>query len=324
MTFLQNPYYVSIHSVSEQHFPKKELPDLTKFFMGKTWTYFFTATTCLDLYAISWTFCSVFAQAMADELPLKGLEMDDYKFYVLIFISIAVPLSCTSILDQMFLQMTFLAGRLLMVLFMIGTLIHAFANSDKMLFDNHPEGPDPPKLVRMSGLLTVIQLAVFSTAFQFSVPGISNITAVKKRHSHTFQYAILFIFVSNVLLSLLISIYFGPDGTDPSSNLNWVEYSGNTAVAKFIVLFAALDGLAVYPLMALSLGDILLHTFFSHRSAKEIDEILHQDWKTRTAFRLIASIPQAVAAIFMSDLPVLASLGVIFTLLSYTVCPCLW
>jgi hypothetical protein len=47
------------------------------------------------------------------------------------------------------------------------------------------------------------------------------------------------------------------------------------------------------------------------------------DWRIRTAFRLFGSIPQAIGAMFLSDLGVIANYAGIFTVLSYTVCPAL-
>ena len=125
-----------------------------------------------------------------------------------------------------------------------------------------------------------------------------------------------------------MSLCFG-DETDPSSNLNWSRYKGDatgngtSVIGEYIVWFAAVDGLAVYPLISLSLGDILCHAYHAHLSGEQIQQLIQGNWKRRVLFRLIASVPQAVAAIFMRDLPALASLGVIFTLLSYTICPSL-
>jgi hypothetical protein len=47
------------------------------------------------------------------------------------------------------------------------------------------------------------------------------------------------------------------------------------------------------------------------------------DWRIRTAFRFLGSIPQAIGAMFVSDLGVIAKYAGVFTVLSYTVCPSL-
>ncbi|KAL7561629.1 hypothetical protein ACA910_001495 [Epithemia clementina (nom. ined.)] len=567
---------------SEPELVYYEISYLTQLLLGKQAGYFFTFTTACDLFAFCWTFSSVFGQALAHEFPFgRGDDeedndsvMDDYQWYIVFFMMVAIPLSCTNLLDQLYLQMAFLATRLIMVACMIGTLIHAHIHSNQTLFQVENDNDDTViqgrptdqasiPLTRWSGLLTVIELAVFSTGFQFCVPNMYHLTlapppsstsssnhnndevddeplssadikngnnidrkpqergkflavlmaspqeggpsrrtseyiaranasttrtttttaspqqqqqrfqrppqpqqqqqAVESRHNnanavlqkpqnfkhrnhtlpleddaeeernptpttlqplqdvlqqgpprlpaqqtpmvsgrtsgtvtpagtprqsqdeqrkdqqrqdqqqeHFFRYAVLFIFASNLCLSLLQSLYFGTDYTDSSSNLNWVGYRGGlfggndgststSPVGKYIVLFAALDGLATYPLFALSLGDILRHAFVgpesssssSSSSSKTVqppqgEEVTEdetpptaaetqetQTWfqrlcakkrnipKRRTAFRLLASIPPAVAALFVRDLPTVASLGVIFTLLSYTAGPAL-
>jgi hypothetical protein len=63
------------------------------------------------------------------------------------------------------------------------------------------------------------------------------------------------------------------------------------------VLFAAIDGVAVYPLMAISLGDILMGAVYAEKFHEVKD-----DWRVRTFFRLLASIPQAIGALFVKDL----------------------
>jgi hypothetical protein len=50
---------------------------------------------------------------------------------------------------------------------------------------------------------------------------------------------------------------------------------------------------------------------------------LEQDWRIRSAFRLLASIPLAFGALVLSDFSVIAKYTGIFTNLSYMVCPAL-
>jgi hypothetical protein len=83
-------------------------------------------------------------------------------------------------------------------------------------------------------------------------------------------------------------------------------------------VFAAIDGVAVYSLVAISTGEILMSAVYGD-NVHEVE----LDWKIRTAFRLLGSIPQAIGAMFVSDLGVIAKYTGIFTVLSYTVCPSL-
>jgi hypothetical protein len=50
---------------------------------------------------------------------------------------------------------------------------------------------------------------------------------------------------------------------------------------------------------------------------------VEQDWRIRTGFWLLASIPPAFGALVLSDFNVIAKYTGIFTILSYTVCPAL-
>lgn len=153
--------------------------------------------------------------------------------------------------------------------------------------------------------------------------------------AYTDAFAILiiahsFVFASNLILGLVLSIFFGL-ATDESSNVNWVDYHGGTwdqgdlqqnragwatFISQYIVLFAAVDGLAVYPLCVVSLGEIIMGSIYEEQVHEMEDK-----WMVRVAFRLLASVPQAIGALFVSNLGNLAKYSSIFTLLSYTVCP---
>jgi hypothetical protein len=50
---------------------------------------------------------------------------------------------------------------------------------------------------------------------------------------------------------------------------------------------------------------------------------MEEDWRFRTAFRCLASLPPAVGALVVTDFSVIAKYTGIFTILSYTVCPAL-
>jgi len=83
-------------------------------------------------------------------------------------------------------------------------------------------------------------------------------------------------------------------------------------------MFAAMDGIAVYPLITVSLGDILMAAVYG----EAIHEV-ENNAKLRILFRLLASVPQAIGSLFMNDLGMIAVYAAIFTLLSYIICPSL-
>jgi hypothetical protein len=298
---------------------KYELSSLQQTFLGPRGAKFFICTTACDLYMITWTLASIFGQAMAEEVSLRS-DTDDYKLWIGIFMAITLPLSCTSILDQALLQLVFLGGRMLMVLLMIGTLCTAFVDSSNSHFGEQIGAVADVPLADFSHTITIIQTAIFATAFQFSVPGMASVSANKKSMTSIFRNAVSFVYASNCVLAIMMAVYFG-SSTASSSNLSWsVYHAGSQGWAKFVsgyvVLFAALDGLAVFPLVCVSLGDILLAGAFGDKA-----HIMEKDIKWRTLFRILAAFPQLVGAFFVSDLGVLAKYGGIFTLLSYTAAP---
>jgi len=327
---------------------KFEISVLNRMFLGRIWAWFFAATTALDLYGITWAFCTIFASSLADQLPILknvngGEEPDDviidnYHIYVGIFLLVALPLSCTSILDQLYVQMAFLCARLFMFLLMVSTLIPAYYHSDRSYFGDQvgPAANDLP-LCNWRGIVQAVQTAIFSTAYQFSVPAVGNVSKNKTLLRSIFLYATGFVFAANLVLSLMTSIYFG-NSTNRSSNLNWLRYHGGTliaggdedesyggsgtwwskAISGYVVVFAAVDGVAVYPLIALTLGDIIMGAVYGDNVHQ-----VEKDWKLRSCFRLLASVPQALCAMFVRDLGDIALYAGIFTVLSYTVCPSL-
>ena len=348
---------------------KFELSELSRVFLGRGWRNFFTFTTCADLYGLTWALASVFGSALSNAFPISAVDDDSgYKIYVVGFMGLSATLSCIGIRDQVWLQLTFLLLRLLMVTLMLLTTVVAYTSSTPQFGTQQGPANDVP-LFNFRETVGTCVICVFSTAYQFSVPSLTNETRNKKKMTFVIRRSISFVFVSNLVLSLVLCIFFGMS-INESSNLNWVDYHGgtwngegriaenralwSTFISKYIVLFAAIDGLAVYPLCCISLGEIMMGTIFE----ETVHEIQTNSWKIRTAFRLLASVPQAIGALFVQDLGVvgelceslssselveitksvysisrsivdfsrlfrLASFAGCFTLLSYTVCPCL-
>lgn len=303
---------------------KYEVSHLYRIFMSKIGAAFFTFTTIGDLYGITWALVSIFATTLAEGVPFST-EVDSYRLYLLIFVCFAVPMSCTTIIDQLWIQLVFLFLRMVMVLCMLITI---FAAMGKTHFGD-VEGPvrDVP-LADFRQIVPIIMTSIFSTAYQFSVPCIASSSQNIKKVPKVFQTATAFIYSSNVIVAIFVSLYFGRDGTIPSSNLLWNDYHGGnmngdnpwwaSAISGYVTLFAAIDGAAVYPLLAISLGDILMGTVYGD----DVHEA-EGNWKIRIGFRLMGALPQAIGAFFVSDLSVIANFAGICTLLSYTTAPAL-
>jgi amino acid permease len=284
-----------------------EMSELCRIFMGPWMRNFFTLTTAGDLYGITWAMAAVFGSSLADDLPI-GTSID-YQIYIYIFMVIVVPISCMSISGQVRLQMVFLGGRTIMLGLMIATTAVAYVSTEPHFGEQAKPASDVP-LADFSNIVLVLQTCIFSTAFQFAVPGLTAETKHKPAMVPMIKVSVGYIYATNLIISLLMAIYFGAD-TEKSSNLNWLNYHGGTwdgsgdltrsgwatGISTYIVIFAALDGLAVYPLIAVSLGDILMGAYYEN-AVHEAQE----SWKRRAVFRLMASIPQAVGALFVHDL----------------------
>ena len=335
---------------------KAEIPELCRLFLGRRWFFFFLITISLDLYGLTWSYASIFASGLADVLPLQ-FDSDamhggtGYLIYILIFAGITVPLSCIQLSDHILIQLTFLGGRVVMFLLMLGTVAAAWA-SDVSHFDTYV-GPAKDSgglsaavpLFHFPSLYLLIQVSIFSTAYQFAVPGIADASENKESILSTFAAACIYIFITVLTCGVVLSLFFGDD-IETSANLNWHQYHGGTgfflegedgtmrregvskwakAIAGYIVVFPALDALAVFPLCTISLGEILKDAWegvaVTSGSNEKADD--KSGWKRRLPFRLLGCVPQIIGAAFVSDLSVIANYAGLATILSYTVCPAL-
>ena len=288
-----------------------EMSELSRIFLGNKLRYFFSFTAAVDLYGITWSFAIVSAEALQVHLPLTQDEDTDYQIYMLIFAIIAVSLSCIPIVDQLWIQMAFLALRLVMVLVMVVTVGVAYRSPASHFAADETVSNVP--FFDVSNLYIMMQVGIFSTAYQFSVPVMSEISNDRRKMSPIFLSACLWIFGTTTAMSMVLAHFFG-DSLETSSNLNWKGYHGGTGefdedgvligrarwaklISTFVVCFPAIDLLTVFPLIAISLGEILMGTWYGSDVHK-----VQPDWKRRTLFRLLASVPQIFGALFIKDI----------------------
>ena len=122
---------------------KFEMPELCRIFMGEVWRIMFTFAACCDLYGLMWSIAAVSASSLASEFPILH-NPDDYMLYVLIFAIIVIPMSFLSIADQIWIQIAFFGGRMLMVIMMLITVAAAFGASEPHFGDqNGPQRTSP-------------------------------------------------------------------------------------------------------------------------------------------------------------------------------------
>jgi hypothetical protein len=305
---------------------KYELSLLAKIFLGKVGTIFFSLTTLISLYGAMWGFCTIFANAFADRFPLVDTQDDGYKLYIAMFMVVVVPLACTSIADQQWIQLSFVTARFVMVILMVGTVAAAHG-ADEPHFGSQVGPVNDVSLAKPSNIVQVTTTCVFASLFQCSVPTLADETRSKTGLTKVFGRASALSYVSNLLLGILFASFFGQDQPD-SSNLNWVNYHGGTgeadpaawatAISGFVVLSAAISVIPIYSLVALPTAGILMGAVYGDRVHEA-----EQDWRIRTAFRLLACIPPAFGALLLSDFSVIAKYTGVFMILSFTVCPAL-
>jgi hypothetical protein len=305
---------------------KYELSLLTKIFLGKAGTLFFSVTTLVSMYGGMWAYCTIFANAFADKFPFGDAQDGGYKLYISMFMVVIVPLACTSIADQQWIQLSFVTARLVMVILMVGTVAAAHG-AEGPHFGSQVGPVNDIALAKPVNIVQVIMTCVFASLFQCSVPTMADESRSKNGLSQVFGVASTLSYVSNLLLGILFALFFGQDQPD-SSNLNWVNYHGGTgeadpaawatAISSYIVLSAAISVVPVYSLAALPTCGILMGVIYGDRVHE-----MEQDWRIRTVFRLLASIPPAFGALFLSDFSVIAKYTGVFLIISYTVCPAL-
>jgi hypothetical protein len=305
---------------------KYEVSLLTKIFLGKVGTIFFSLTTLTSMYGFLWGFCTIFGNAFADKFPLGDAQDGGYKIYIAMFLVVIVPMACTSITEQQWIQMAFVTARIVMVILMVGTVAAAYGADEPHFGSQVGPFSDIP-LSKLSNIVQVTMTCVFACSIQALVPTMADETRSKTGLTQVFGAAAISSFVSNLLLGILFALFFGQDQPD-SSNLNWVNYHGGTGeanpdawatvVSGYIVLSAAISVAPLYSLVSITTGGTLMGYVYGDR----VHEV-EQDWRIRTVFRLLASIPPAFGALFLSDFSVIAKYAGIFTILSFTVCPAL-
>jgi hypothetical protein len=118
---------------------KFELPELSRIFLGEAWRIVFTATTCFDLYGITWSIASVFASSLASDFSIRD-NQDDYAIFILLFLVIVLGMSFFSIVEQLYVQLGFFVCRLIMVAIMLITV--SIASTTDVAHFGEQEGPE--------------------------------------------------------------------------------------------------------------------------------------------------------------------------------------
>lgn len=317
-----------LYSVRDRTF---EIPELCRIFLGNTAAQIYTICVSIYIYLSSWAFTTVFASALAKELPIFGESNEnlDYAIYVFQFSIIVVPLACRELKEQVTVQIILAACRLLMVTLMVITVIllpdEIESDSDSTSTPYEIDTKMGTPLFHLARLYHTVPIIVYAFIFHHSIPGLSSPVADKRKLKYIFRSTLVISALGYTFVGLCVGIHFGSN-VYQSANLNWKDFRGGTgemivnyddegnivdhtwiniawwakAISFFIVSFPALDAISIFPLGAITLGNNLLDAFYcSDRQA------LLENTRLRTKFRLIASIPPIICALFVRKLGII-------------------
>uniref|UniRef100_K3W5Q5 Amino acid transporter transmembrane domain-containing protein n=1 Tax=Globisporangium ultimum (strain ATCC 200006 / CBS 805.95 / DAOM BR144) TaxID=431595 RepID=K3W5Q5_GLOUD len=303
-----------------------DFPEVTQLcdrFLGKLGSRMYQLSLLGLMYGGLLGYSQVFVNSFLTQVTsIGGVEITSLHA-ALLFGSIVIPLSCSDLTEQIYVQLAMSIVRFGALLIMIVSASYA------MYADPYDSGVDwaslssdaatasPPfvseyKLVDLSGFGVMFSTGVFSQLFQHSVPGLLAPLGTRNQvKSHAiFGSTLVTTMLFYIVLGSICSLYFGPKVAS-SINLNWADFTWGLAasasllplwvkiMSTIVVIFPALDTLSVYPLISVTLGDnmaaVVPHRWVSAFGGKPF-------WKL--VCRFAASIPPLLVSVFVSDLSI--------------------
>eukprot|EP00559_Dactyliosolen_fragilissimus_P007212 CAMPEP_0184864074 /NCGR_PEP_ID=MMETSP0580-20130426/13620_1 /TAXON_ID=1118495 /ORGANISM="Dactyliosolen fragilissimus" /LENGTH=440 /DNA_ID=CAMNT_0027362711 /DNA_START=348 /DNA_END=1667 /DNA_ORIENTATION=- len=303
---------------------KFEYAELCRIFLGNVGESSYLFSVVVNFFLQLWGYTAVFSSAMAVVLPLRHDFDQDYRLYTFAYAIVVVPLSCIELKEQVVFQMIMSCCRFMVISLMILTIFSAISDQHTVSFKgidlDSPHSPVP--ISQLSNFYEMFSVLVFTTLFHNGIPVLAKPIADKSKVAHVMRDAIVVVGFACWLLGMIAAYYFGPNIAQ-SSNLNWNAYVGGTgrpsncdnsggycdwigvsiwaiAIRFFIVCIPAFNVLSAYPLNAIVLGNNIL-SGISGSSDLESNKF----WNL--FFRLIASIPPIIGALFVKDLGIITS-----------------
>ena len=288
---------------------KFELTELSEMFLGHPGRITYTTLACIYLYTALWVYATVFGMSLADHLDIGK---DSYIIYVCIFSIIVIPLSLKDMKEQIWIQVFLSVCRILMVLFMVGTILIAQryekpSFGDFNSLENHSNSTNFN--IQISKIYLLLPMAAYANIFHHSIPALSELVPNKKLLHKVFIIALIIAMLSYTCIGCVISNYF-QNYTNISSNLNWSKYYGQLnedgsiplyarIISSYIVLFPAFDVSSAFPLNAITLSNNIMSTYYGH-NIHLIESSKHTYmW---LFIRLIAIVPPLLGALLFSSL----------------------
>lgn len=288
---------------------KVEVPEVCEVFLGLNGRRVYTFFVSVYLYGAMWAYSSVFSSALSEELKLPNLSKDEsYLVYLAIFALFMIPLTCKELTEQVYIQVTLAGCRVLMVLFMVGSVLAAHSKGNEPFDDDQDDDYVHKDVVwfDFSKFYILLPIALFANIFHHSIPALAQPVRNKRSLSTLFRVTFALCFLAYTLIAISVSTYF-KSSTQSSSNLNWTHYHGEhnrgtdiwwaNIISYFVCCFPALDVASAFPLNGITLGNNLMSTYYGDQMKQ-----MEKDKRTRITFRLIAAIPPLVAAAFVRSL----------------------
>eukprot|EP00002_Diphylleia_rotans_P040766 TRINITY_DN9749_c0_g1_i2.p1 TRINITY_DN9749_c0_g1~~TRINITY_DN9749_c0_g1_i2.p1 ORF type:complete len:482 (+),score=82.13 TRINITY_DN9749_c0_g1_i2:70-1515(+) len=314
---------------------KFEIGELVGLFMGPKVQRGYEVVICIYMFGALWSYCSVFATSAATYIPIPfindGNTCEDcdslYYFYLAVFGSIVIPLSCMDLHEQVVTQVLLAVFRFVAIFIMISTSAYGI---DKEL----PPDPEEPNsfddkedttLFNFPGFGSMFAIVAFSQMFQLGVPTLTHPIKDRMKLRKIYFSLLSSTFLLYGTLGITLVSYYR-QYIDKQCSLNWVDYdyrrnpSGDPPAFAYIlsyliVLFPALDVLSAFPLSAITLSNNL-------REVIEGDGGPMSKYR-KIGLRLLSSIPPVLGAMAIRDISIILRYVGIFGFVINFVAPAL-
>ncbi|RLN05760.1 hypothetical protein BBJ28_00017637 [Nothophytophthora sp. Chile5] len=307
-------------SVSMEYDDFPEVTQLCDRFLGRLGSKMYQVSLLGLMYGGLLGYSQVFVNTFLTQVTHIGSWEITSVHAALVFACIVLPLSCSDLTEQIYVQLAMSVVRFAALLIMILSAAYAIygdpydsgavlgANFDTEATTTHYISNY--SYVDLTGFGVMFSTGVFSQLFQHSVPGLLAPLGVKNQDKAPmiFGGTLLTTMLFYIALGSVCSLYFGPKVAS-SVNLNWADFTWGISEsmtlvplwAKFlsmiVVVFPALDTLSVFPLISVTLGDnmaaVIPKSWIRAFGGKAF-------WKLLCRFG--ASVPPLLISMFVSDL----------------------
>jgi len=268
-----------------------QVSDLCTLYLGVAGNVFYLLMLVSFMFGSLWVYAAIFATSFrahgGSVLFLASATTNPetaYRCYVLLFGILAVPLATLDLAEQKTTQTVLAAGRGVMLVLMTATAATALCSGGAL-------GAPRPLDGYAKRVLSAAPIVAFSCTLHHSVPQICAPVRARgdddDQHPDAafalnwiFRAAFLAAAAIYVAFASTIALFFG-DTTASAVNLDWASYEVVSAsataralgafVAKFIVLYPAVNVVSAYPLSAITLGDALLAAYRQYVSPSADD-----------------------------------------------------